>query len=394
MTKMKRAWFVLPALCLLAFLRRPEGFASPQLWAEDAAIFLPEFYAEGWSSLANPYAGYWHLLPRIVAGLSTLFPLAWAGVVFFFSAVAVFVGSAWLLTRLGWSRAQTLLLACIPFLMPSNGEIFFNITNSQWILALGGFALILRPSGALWESVYLGIASVTGLNALFWVPVLVAQKAIFRERVSPKVFLPIVAGALLQAFVLISGSHTTLAEKIPWGRWVAMIELIGGRFVKLLLTGESPANFFWFLCFIGILFAALRFAKQSEPEKRRRIILLLLFGAISYLAAAWRLQKGILDVSPVGIGGRYFFVPFACLGIVWGLALFDRRVRAATKLVLLVLAGFVVRNSLHHWGAEQWKLPSWRQEVQAFCSGTSDALRFNPERPEFRFQPPRNSACR
>ncbi|MBL8936530.1 MAG: hypothetical protein JNM69_18375 [Archangium sp.] len=40
---------------------------QPSLWAEDGLIFLYDAVSMGWASLVEPYAGYVHLLPRLLA---------------------------------------------------------------------------------------------------------------------------------------------------------------------------------------------------------------------------------------------------------------------------------------------------------------------------------------
>ena len=56
---------------LLLFFRNSRIFISPEPWAEDMAVFLRGEYATGFPDTAFAlYAGYIHLLPRIIAWLS------------------------------------------------------------------------------------------------------------------------------------------------------------------------------------------------------------------------------------------------------------------------------------------------------------------------------------
>ena len=56
---------------LLLFFRNWRIFIFPEPWAEDMAVFLRDEYSTGFPGTAfSLYAGYLHLLPRIIAWLS------------------------------------------------------------------------------------------------------------------------------------------------------------------------------------------------------------------------------------------------------------------------------------------------------------------------------------
>ena len=61
------------AFVLLA-LRDPDALANAQVWAEDGLVFLGENLRLGfWHTLFRQYAGYLHVIPRLIAGLSDFF---------------------------------------------------------------------------------------------------------------------------------------------------------------------------------------------------------------------------------------------------------------------------------------------------------------------------------
>ena len=59
-------WFALGCAVLLA-LRKPWALHTPQLWAEDGSIFLVQNEQMGLRAWWEPYNGYLHLLPRLIA---------------------------------------------------------------------------------------------------------------------------------------------------------------------------------------------------------------------------------------------------------------------------------------------------------------------------------------
>lgn len=69
----KEMIFVLAAAAIILFIRKTDGFTSPQFWAEDGTVVFLEQCKQGFSAILNTYAGYMALVPRIVGLLSDLF---------------------------------------------------------------------------------------------------------------------------------------------------------------------------------------------------------------------------------------------------------------------------------------------------------------------------------
>jgi hypothetical protein len=132
---------------------RPAG----RLWAEDGSIFLSAAHAKSFGgAFFTPYAGYLHSVPRLIAGLSTLFPLQDAARLFAIASVATRVGVALFVFRAssGVLRSVTVRagLAATVVLLPVGGlETLDNIANLHWFLAVAAFfALLWRPT-RWWE---------------------------------------------------------------------------------------------------------------------------------------------------------------------------------------------------------------------------------------------------
>ena len=77
-------------LALIVFLRSPANLLNPQFYAEDGYIFFQSAWERGFlPSLLEPYSGYLHVVPRVVAGLALLVPLLKAPLVFNLAAFAI-----------------------------------------------------------------------------------------------------------------------------------------------------------------------------------------------------------------------------------------------------------------------------------------------------------------
>ncbi|WP_223695053.1 hypothetical protein [Leifsonia poae] len=172
------------AWALVAWLRLP-AIARDTLWAEDGRTFLQAAGAHGLlNTLFVPYAGYLHLVPRILAGLVVLLPVdAWAigmtagsCLVAGFLAAVVFVCARDIVP---WLPAR-LLVASLTVLAPlAPREVLGNAANvhSLFLWALL-WMLLYRPRtqrGAVALGVIALVASFTEIQSLLLLPLLVLR---------------------------------------------------------------------------------------------------------------------------------------------------------------------------------------------------------------------------
>jgi hypothetical protein len=164
---------------VLLALRKPWALTTPQLWAEDGSIFLTQDDLMGVRAWWEPYNGYLHLLPRLIAWLAShTADVAWWPAIYSWLSFAISVG---VFFRLASPRVQLpakpwLMLA--PVLVVSTGEPLINVTNLQWFTA---FFLVLqlfvaRPVTFAQRAGDLTLLLVVGLNgpfALLFVPLFV-----------------------------------------------------------------------------------------------------------------------------------------------------------------------------------------------------------------------------
>src|SRR5215216_3674816 len=134
-------WLVVLVCTALLALRKPWALHTPQLWAEDGSIFLTQDEQMGVRAWWEPYNGYLHLLPRLIAWIAShTADVAWWPAIYNGLAFAITVG---LFARLASGRVELpgkpwLMLAFV--LVVGTGEVLVNVTNLQWVTA---FFLVL-----------------------------------------------------------------------------------------------------------------------------------------------------------------------------------------------------------------------------------------------------------
>ena len=169
-----RLWSLVSGLWSLVFLsaallalRKPWALHTPQFWAEDGEIFMNQDDATGSRVFLEPYNGYLHLLPRLIAWIArSTADVAWWPAIYNGIAFAIHVA---LFARLASPRVELpakpgLMLAFV--LVVGTGESLINVTNVPWISA---FFLVLhvfttRPATHGQRLGDLGILAVAALS--------------------------------------------------------------------------------------------------------------------------------------------------------------------------------------------------------------------------------------
>jgi hypothetical protein len=338
------AWtFVL--LCgLLLALRKPWALHTPQLYAEDGSIFVMQAEWHGLESLAVPYMGYLHLLPRLVAWIASIaldpswWPAFFNGVGF---AASLAVVARLLSPRLALPGAPWLALAF--FLGPQTGEVLINVTNAQWFTAffLVQQVLIARPTTATERAVdltLLGLAGLTGpFVAAFW-PLFAWRWWRDRHADNLAALLLATACAAVQAwFVFKTGPRFEyppfVAEKFfaALGQHLVVWPVLGTQ----LAIKFSPLA----LGLLGMLPVAALLAWALRPHPRRRLRAPVVAAFVLILAASvWRSRPDTWNLQGLFFGERYFFIPRILLAwlLIWEIGAAPRWLSRAAAALLLV----------------------------------------------------------
>jgi hypothetical protein len=320
---------------LVMTLRKPDAVLHPQLWAEDGAVFLRDALLLGPDAILTPYAGYLHVLPRLVAAGAPHLSALHAPWLFTAGAIVpvLLVGGLLASRRLPLTAAERLGCMLLVALPPMPGEVLLNLTNSQWIL---GFVLVLllmakpavRASGFITDAGLITLSGLTGPASLVFAPLFVGR-AIWEPSKGTRVsaFFAVVTAAT-QGMVLLTSGRLSIGEAAPVD--VVMARL-GARLAAL--AGFAPSEDAGFLITsillgIVVLFLVLLVLERVWPAAIALAAGMVLFATVLLGA------RGVDGGLAVG-GERYFSLPIAL--VLWSGLLAWRPYRWLPLLVVAVV---------------------------------------------------------
>lgn len=324
-----RSLFLFALGIFILFSRKPDSLLNPQFWAEDGRNWYADAYNTGpILSLLTTEAGYYQTISRLIATVSLWFPLEYAPLVFNASAILIQVGVAMFIVS---ERCRPLLedikarylLALMYLLLPNSWEVFGNLTNSQWHLALLVCLIIVasEPTTKLGRTFDLGatiLAALSGPFCLLLLPVACIQSFLTRSRQKLMISMILALGCMVQAYGLLTttrevqsalGASFDLFFQIV-GRHIVLGPLVGIRgFTRLQSWG------LWNSISAGIVsIGALALAFYLFGKASAQIRLIMLYAAmICVTALAWpavTLEPGqwaVIANNPTAL--RYWFVP-------------------------------------------------------------------------------------
>ncbi len=280
---------------LITLLRVPVSHLDT-LWAEDGGLFLKQ-HIDGTAGLFRAYAGYQHLIPRIVTGiLASTVPLEAYGIVVFVTC-AILTGATgaaifWLSRDLvPWLPAR-LGLAGITFLLPlSSVEVIGNLADFHtYCLWLMPWLLLYRPraflSGIGWGVVAF-VCAMTEIQSILFLPLLLLM-----ARREHRFAWPIGAGFALG----IAGQviTTLLLPRQSNAAWVDLPSLVLGYLYNTMLPMVNPD--------IGWQVRVLLDSGALVPA-----LALIPFAAASIVVLAWgtRMQRTLVVTLVLASGAVY-----------------------------------------------------------------------------------------
>jgi hypothetical protein len=200
------------AACLL-LLRAGPRLRYPALHHEDGQIFLSQAHNDGLAAFAQPYEGYLHLIPRIVAAVLEPFPVTAAPILYAIAALLVHVAmlTPALSARLEWiipGRMLRAVLFALLCLMPPMWEVLANISN---LIFVGGISLLLlmlsddprTRAGKAAELVAVAALGLSGPLIAIFVPWFVWRWRRTRSRHGLALVGVTVAAALVQGLIFL-----------------------------------------------------------------------------------------------------------------------------------------------------------------------------------------------
>jgi hypothetical protein len=317
----RAAWYAVLSLVLWAVLLRSRGLGSraiaESLWTEDSTIFLNQAYALGEATLWTSYHGFLYTFQRLVCLPVAGLPLAAVPYLLFAGWCLAFLVLGYVLDdrlgRRGLGVVWVSLAVAFIALQPHDGEVFFSITNSQWVLglALALYIGLPEPDPGWVEVGALAVACVTGPFAVMLLPILLLQAALRRDFHSRwKTYLVVGVGAVIQLSVLLASNRlkTNVQTGDTTSSWVTAAWTFAS-FGALQPLAVALAVALWAMILAGLLLVL----KARAPERTLDLACLfgaaaIIFGVGLYSVSLW---SSVTNIGPLGVGGgRYYFVPY------------------------------------------------------------------------------------
>lgn len=370
------------------------------LWAEDGLFPLCVEKAGWLNCLFDPFAGYSIFLPRVLAGVTALFPAStWPLVVLVLGSVLAGVTSAlafWWVRRFGLGVVAAVVIAVLPVLAPIVGMEAVNVIASVYMpmLYLGALFLALPLERyPTWPvALFLLLSALTIPSTALLLGVLLVQVVVreIRARTALVLFIASAIGLAVQ-WVVASGAtrpRELMTSMDSLRSWVDSVPTAILTFWPGLNLGEVTVftNYVsrpfawtgWVL--VGLLIGVGVWLLVGRSSRRRGAGLLILAGVA-------------LGAFPSVIGyanNRYFVVP----ALLWAaslLVLLDPVIRRSRWWLVALVAAVVLVIWWPSIPASAWRTtpaPSWPSEVArvvAACTADPSLV----ERPIFTpFWPP------
>jgi hypothetical protein len=344
---------------LLLWARAPDAFAHPQFFAEDLALFWPQWRDLGLSTFWTPYGGYLHLAPRIGTAFASLAPYPYHPVAFLAVAVAVAVWTAMTVASAELPRGLGPACAILILLVPHDGEVWASLVNMQWIMAcvLPIIAMTTKPRSTAARAnqlTFLTVAALTGPFSAFVIPLWVARgwralKA--RERYGLLVATIGTLAGFTQLIMIASSQSApeTPTQPRPFEMAVAFIERFG---LDHLSAFGSGFGIFLLLCLL--LSPVLR----QERALRASLLTFAIMLMIPTFLKFYRMPELIIARA---VAGRYFYVPSVMLlwtaaSLLW--------IRKPLTVAIGGLSGFfmLLAASQHFVRQPRSFYPDWQQK--------------------------------
>ncbi|MEU5940852.1 hypothetical protein ABZ807_17045 [Micromonospora sp. NPDC047548] len=375
----------------VGLLRQPGVGALDTMWAEDGQVFFSEAVRQGpLSALTTSYAGYYHAVPRLLAGVAALVPAEAASAVLAVEAALCTALVALLVyTASGAHLASTLsrlLVSVIVVVVPvAQDDTLNSIANLHWYGLYALFwVLIWAPAGRAGRFVAAAVVllvSASDILSVVFLP-LALLRALRRpdaERREPHAMLlaaALAVGLAVQfAGLLIGSSSRALAPdplRAASGYLLRAVPapLIGERWLGQEITARSLvlAALAWLVVAAAVLLAYARVVRPGW--------------ALALVAA---LHSAALYVLPVLLSGvatpRYAVAP-AMLLVTALVALVQPRpagaavgaMRRSTTAPLYVLAALLAVVAAVNLRVDNRRAdgPGWSAELERAAASCSE----------------------
>lgn len=373
---------------LALFFRRHDAFTNPQLWAEDGPIFLQQYESFGVKSLIIPYAGYLHMVPRLIAFIFGALSVNLAYIPLCYNATVFLI--VFLLAVHFWNSAASLGLnnrvayATFFVIVPVGGDLFMNITNINGIASLYLINFLFTRYTGRYNIVNLliiFIVSLSGPTSTLLSPIVLLVIIYERKELSFIKLLPLIfimTGGVIQ-FIYIKFIDVGFYRGVPGSpEHLHFLRFFTNNTANLafldygFMPKMSPLTktLLSLLIFV-ILFFEFVACYLNIANKRKYVLLLACIICLaSFINAYWPNESRALALEGAG---RYYLVPYTCIGWILIVAL-DK------KLKLVYLVAYAVFFVLQH-RYTKFSLPDkqWKEQISNYYQGKTDSIAINPD---------------
>jgi hypothetical protein len=340
----------------VATLYRTNPVSWNMLWAEDGKEFLLDAYTGSFlENLFHPYAGYMHLVPRLVAEpISAFVPIEWAGLWFTIAASLVWSVVALLVFDFARGHVRSTAIRVVLWAMvitiPIGGlEVSANIANSHWFLMAAAFwALAARDRGAL----QITVASVTVAAAALSDPLtalllpVVLLRVLWLKTLRANIVSLVFVVAIVVQMLIVFGTSRETSEIHPGPgamlRSFVMRVVVGGfigRFnsdhLRNVIGNDGLYALGLALLAVLVVIVVLCLRRTAMPA------IALLFAIGFTIVTTWLTWQSLARVEPDFIifgGSRYAVTPILVLYavVIIGADVLVRRVPSRARLATLL----------------------------------------------------------
>jgi hypothetical protein len=379
---------LLAAGVYLAF-RTPGVGAFDTVWAEDGGDFLDDAVRYGTlEAITRPVNGYYLVYPRLLAEITTLFPVSWWAVVNTLFAIATTCALAAIVYRASaghFRRPIVRLAVAAPIVLQwvANGEAVNSVATLQFAALYTAFWVLVYVArgrlGKVGGPIVVALVSLTTILSLALVPLALLRLALRRDRDSLWLTVATVGGVLVQGLGMATGdaTRTGIGVLTPDPGWV--VDSFRTVAVPATFLGETTMKTIgahprlWAVAWLVLVAAvAVAFWRALRPA-----------WLLAALAGTFALGLFAMEIVPMGrVPGRYLVAPSFLL-IAAVVALIrpldaappdDRRSGRlglssyAPLVALLVLVGYLSAANYRVEHQTRTKgTPSWTAQVDQFA---------------------------
>lgn len=343
---------------LVLFLRRPDQFTHPYIWAEDGVVVLGAYAERGLASIVEPVAGYHILVSKLITLTAFKTAFIWApeialilSVVFICVVVAAIAFAPTLLPC-------PILCALATLLVPTDPEVFAVSLLAFW------WAGLLIVLALLWDNdngpgwLRMAFIILGGLSSSLAVPfaaLFLLRAAVERRRTEYLAALVAITVGAVQAITI--RNYAVFADTASFS--LAAVPIAADKFAGFFIAGVKGWRIYFYPGFVVLAFM-MAAAWIARARLRWHIILLAL--AWAAVCAATMIRVQIDGLHPTGAGPRYFFYPFVLLTWVsiWIAA------KSSTPMRVILAGGYLFGFASAWSGMSRRHDPvSWRDHVEA-----------------------------